>query len=271
MSDSIEYKLSDYDQLRKKLIEKLGAPVYPSWQDAFKIWEQRTNSMPPMSFIYVYDYKQLRTVLSKGFGLLGYSEKTNFDYKMMGGLMHPNQKKILFLQTMFMAFESHKFTQFAKGGNLIRTTLRAYKDSSGKYWLGQQTIEYFQNDESDNLVRYLAWVHILGEYNGEPLKTRFYTKRNLNDKETEKFNYNIKIIRTAVFEQLGFTNQQMEVIKLLMGDSSPKDVCATMRIKESTLRYHRLGILEKGREIFPKNEFKSAKDVIKYLEDQQII
>ena len=33
MSDSIEYKLSDYDQLRKKLIEKLGAPVYPSWQD----------------------------------------------------------------------------------------------------------------------------------------------------------------------------------------------------------------------------------------------
>ena len=263
--------INSIDELQKSFVN----PCNLHLEIAMKKWNYLVNNLPPMSFVYIFDFKQMKVIKSKGLKLLGYPDDAEFSHGEMTEMMHENQRKVLSIQALFLASILSKYhSDLTKSGSIIFTNLRAYKDALNKEWLGCQTTEYFQTDDNYNLIRYISWVHIIGKYNGEPVQTRFYVRNNLDDHPIAKrINKEVANLRLEVFEKLGFNKKQREIIEQMniAGNTNDK-ILETLSINSKrSLDYHRRKILEKGREIFPLNDFRSASDVVEYLAEQNII
>ena len=78
-------------------------------------------------------------------------------------------------------------------------------------------------------------------------------------------------IRLGMLRGLGFTRRQLEVIEYMAAGYSNNEIEETMGIKYAGLKKHREKIIKMGNKLFPINDFKTAADIVNYLQKQGII
>ena len=209
-------------------------------------------------------------MLSRGLSLLGYPDDWLFTVSDTLARCHENQRRLLHYQTESVYRVFAEKPHLIKGKKVTYCNIRTFRDAHGVYWRVHQASSPAQYDARGQLVRYLSYYTLLGKYNGEPFETEIYTDPRF-PKEEQELMRELQRIKQGWLAGLGFSPKEEAVIRLMAVTDSKKDIAESMDIHPRTVDKHRLSILEKGRDIFPLNDFSTAQDVVRYLERQWLL
>ena len=81
----------------------------------------------------------------------------------------------------------------------------------------------------------------------------------------------LKIINTEIFDRLGFTRTQKSIITYISVGTSTNEIADILEVTPNAILAQNRKILERGRQLFPINTFRSAQDIVDYLKAQKII
>lgn len=248
----------------------LGKPVDPPWNEVQKRWENARRNRNPRTFLQLFDAREGRTLRTDGLHLLGYESGQEFNTAQLLQLTHENQRMLLQYQTYMVYRVFAEKPELIYGKEVVYCNIRSFKDVAGQFWRVHQVSEPVQFDQAGRLVRYMSYYRILGKYNGEPFETDIYTSPKFPE-EGRRLMLELKRIKDEALQGLGFTQKEEEVIRLMASNSSRTAIAETMDITPRTVDKHRLSILEKGRLLFPLNDFSQAVHVVRYLDRQWLL
>lgn len=252
--------------------ELLGQPVNPDWGNRLEYWELRKEAILPRSFMYVFDLKTDRCILSHGMSFIGYNDNALLTSSQLLDAVHEDHRELFEFQAyrvhqalFFLNYDQIGFDYYLRG-------VHAVNDTKGKPWLTTYTSEVFQYDENGIACRYLSWCNVLSPYRGEPLYINFFHRTNNPD----------KVIMARIQEQLdkiqedqlgfiGFTEEQIETLKLLSLGNSVKEVAAILDLSVATINKRNLKALKVANLAFPSSKFHNHKDLVYYLVRQELI
>ncbi|HMO41121.1 MAG TPA: LuxR C-terminal-related transcriptional regulator [Saprospiraceae bacterium] len=248
----------------------LGEAIDPPWSEVRQRWLKAVVHRPPRTVLQLFDAREGCTVRSSGFSLLGYADDREFNTRELLQKTHENQRSLLHYQTerVYQVFVDKP--ELIKGKGVVYCNMRSFMDAKGEFWRVHQASVPMQFDYAGRLVRYLSYYRIIGKYNGEPFETDIFTDARFPEEE-RLLKAALKQIKRDLLQGLGFTLRQEEIIRLILKKHSRKDIAEVLKIDPRTVDKHRQAILEKGREIFPLNQFSKADDVVVYLNRQWLL
>ena len=267
------------NEVWKQNIAELGEGVYPSWEEKKAYWLNRIKTFVPRGYMYVFDIKKGRTVLSHGLSVLGYSDDKELSMFDITSMTHENQRNILLHLTTKIHHELAKVSSevLIKGG-FYYGVLRAIKDTSDKYWLAYQTSEPFQFDINNSIVSYLSWFHIIGKYKGEPPLTEFFHKeKDKFSTELNKLSNKMIEAKEEILRYMGFTDSHLHIMTLLSKGISIPEIAEIRKRSVKTISNQCTEINAIAKDNFPLdkftdvNNFMNVKLVAIYLKKMDLL
>jgi len=159
--------------------------------------------------------------------------------------------------------------------NFFFVSQRAIKDSEGKFWNARYYGSCFQFDKHGYMRSYFIKWSLFSEYKGERVSAKFIYEGRDKEKHIstlKELNDRLREIQSDTFYFLQFTPEQCEVIKqLIKEDATIKSIAKVLHTTSYNIAKHNTNILSIGRDMFPINNFNTAKDVALYLKEQNII
>lgn len=266
-------KVYDFEKHRKESLEKIRANFGEAdnsvWEERAAYWEERKQYFRPQGFMYIFDIRADQTILNYGFECLGYTNLYAYNSMELLGMIHENHRKLVAFQAKEIHETLIRFTKEKIGFNYWSRGLRAIKDKQGKYWLTSYTNEPFQYDANGLLVRYLTIYHLIGTYREQPLYMEFFHKDG--KALLPEIELLTKKIRAEQLRWLGFTKQQLDMLTKYSNGMTAKGMKAYLDISQSTLNGHHRSMLDVARSCFPTVKFDKYRDIVAYLERQDLL
>jgi len=233
-------------------------------------WKSLCRYKPPRTMLLLMDVAQARAVLSCGMETLGYAPGWLPGIDDIRRITHENQRRLLSVHTHSVLKTLSERPDLLNGRKVIFCNIRGLRDQAGQYWRVHQSSVPAQFDEQGRMATYISYYTVLGPYQGEPFETAVYPDPRFPG-DAQRLQQALNKIKSGILENLGFSRRQEELIQLMAQGASAKDIGATMRITDRTVDKHRLGVLQKGRDLFPLNDFTQAADVVVFLKKQGLV
>lgn len=241
-----------------------------SMEEYFEHWKSLCRYKPPRTMLLLIDVAQARAVLSCGMEALGYAPAWLPAIDDIRRITHENQRRLVSVHTHSVLKMLSERPDLLNGRKVTFCNIRGLRDAAGQYWRIHQSSVPARFDEQGRMATYMSYYTILGPYQGEPFETAVYPDPRFPG-DAQRLQQALNKIKSGILENLGFSRRQEELIQLMAQGASAKDIAATMRITDRTVDKHRLGLLQKGRDLFPLNDFTQAADVVSFLKKQGLV
>lgn len=247
-----------------------SAEALLSVQDCIEHWKWLCKYKPPRTMLLLMDVAEARAIQSCGMEILGYAPGWLPGLDDIRRITHENQRHLASVHTHNVLKTLSARPELLKNRKVVYCNTRGLRDHAGQYWRVHQLSAPVQFDEQGRLAAYISYYTILGPYHGEPFETAVYPDPRF-PADAQRLQQALNKIKSGILENLGFSRRQEELIQLMAQGASAKDIAITMRISDRTVDKHRLGVLQKGRDLFPLNAFTQAADVVDFLKKQGLV
>ena len=226
-------------------------------------------------FFFVLDLTEYKIKHTQGIGeWLGYDDSTFSLYEYFK-IMHPRFYKSIFMLAA-SSFETANSQNFEVKYMQNRVVAQiALRHQNGKYLLCKRSLYPFQIDKTGKVIAYLNHFVVLKEYEElDALEPRVAQNEKLTILSQEVYLQNVKNKLMGTNNPYKLNEKEISILKLIADNPSinQKDICERLDISLSTLRKtDNRRILEKAREVFDTELFKSIKDVALFLRKERII
>lgn len=260
-------------RIAKKMAQQLlGEPVNPDWGNRLEYWELRKKANMPRSFMYVFDLKTDRCILSHGMSFMGYDDNGLLTSSQILDAVHEDHRELFEFQAyrvhqalFSLTYDQISFDYYSRG-------VHAVNDVKGKPWLTTYTSEVFQYDENGIACRYLSWCNVLSPYRGEPLYVNIFHKTNNPDKAImARIQEQLDKIQEDQLGVIGFTEEHIEVLRLLSLGNSVKEVAEILNLSVAAINKRTLGARKVAKLAFLRTDFRNNSDLVNYLVKQELI
>lgn len=148
-----------------------------------------------------------------------------------------------------------------------RIPIRHY---NGKELLVIKTASVFQYDDKNRLTAYLNEFTIIGDYNGEPLTTDFYSSTG-EQKTIEAAQIMQQVIQHFIDMRV-FARQEMRIARLFVyhPEITQTKIAVMLKLKYTTIRTHCRRFLEKARDFF-QQDFRSPREAALFLHKEGLL
>ncbi|GAB5552875.1 MAG: hypothetical protein Sapg2KO_24660 [Saprospiraceae bacterium] len=254
--------------------QTIGKGCDPCDGKVIELWQKVTDPMPPRTYMYIMSTTQDICFRSKGFSVLGLPDSWTFSWQQLLGLTHINQLKLGGYQSLILyeAFLFFKEEMHDKG--IIYCNSRGVKNitTENSYFLVHQTAYPIQYDKNGYVTKYLSSCRVLGDYNGEALKTQVHTDQKFPEVQ-EKLRKLLSEGKKSMLNVLNFSLREQEIITLMAYTDlkTSSEIATHLGISPRTVERHRGSINYKAKQAFPLNNFSDTTDIIDYLKKQLII
>lgn len=264
----------DIESYRKELFieinQKIGEPKYPSAQQVNERWKGICQFAMPRTFRHIIRVKDFRITHSHGFDELGYKNGGPTTVMEFSNLHHENLRLITDYYTLAIYDACIKHPNLFKEKGLAFCTTKSVVDAMGEYWWIYQMTTPVQFDSNGYMASYMSQYVILGKYHGQALETDIYFDADSTE-EAKKLKLLMSDVKDNILLGLRFTKVQKYILQYAAKGLAMNMIARELEITKGTLNNHRSNILRKARDIFPTNNFKYFKDVVQYLDKQQLI
>lgn len=270
--DDIEFLPNFRKRVFAKVRAKVGKPTISLVKTISDLNELDKNKYP-RSFNYAVDMVHDKIIWNSKSEFLAFQNSTNITSSDFIKNYHDNHRLILSYQALRIheLFLDYKDDICSK---IYYISKRALSDKNGKYWCVHSIGSPLQQDENGFWISYFLRLILISEYKGEGIENEFYYEGKESEKYSEtirKLNLKLEGIKAETFELLGFNVRREEILKLLAEGISKSDIAESFKVGTDAISWHNRRILERGRELFPINNFSTAKDVADYLRIQGFI
>lgn len=227
-------------------------------------------------FFFVLDLAEKKIKHAHGVGeWLGYEDNT-FSLYQYFKIMHPRFIKSMFMlaASSFETANSQRFKIKFMQNKIIAQI--ALKHSNGKYLLIKRTLYPFQIDKkTGNVIAYLNHFVVLKDYEElDAIEPRIGKNDILKMQDEEAYLNVVKDQLLTTKNPFRLNEKEILILKLIADNPtiSQKEISEELKISLSTLRKtDNRRILDKARETFDTEEFKSIKDVALFLRREGVI
>lgn len=241
------------------------------------IWNERCPHLAPRSFIIWYDLDKNEPVRAFGLDSLGLSNLQIRTLDDLLELLHPDQKKIL-----HVLFREVKSGRLGSNGQrkMLWSQLRSIwrpgihlsiagsvKKTENEYWSAHIMVEPIAMRSNTSFSTVFIWIQITGIYTGTPLTSAFFPDRpERYNGLIAQMNQLVQELRNTILDELKLTKHQKALMKLMATESNPATMAEKLGISMRTLEGHRRSILLKGNDWFTAANFRTALEVVTYLQ-----
>lgn len=246
----LKQKRSEIKQFRARLTD----PIYPDRSAINRLWDQYSTALLPSVSMVFYNSKKTKIYRSTDQSLI--SSNYNTDQSI-----HLNQKRIneinsINIELLFSEFYSSHVNSI----KMYCVTICALHLSKGDF-IDYQTISLpISFDQFNCPVEYFKWYIPRGIYRGD-LPHSIFRIESDHSKEIS-INSDLFLRNREVFEALGFTKAQTNILRYYRDGYSVSQVSKILSISRRTVDKHNQLILSKCKLLFPLNRFSSIYDVV---------
>lgn len=243
------------------------------------IWNQRCPNLPPRSFIIWYDLDKNEPLRAFGLDSLGLSNLQIRSLDDLLNMSHPDHKVILDIlvrEAKSMGSRSAINVQ----NRMLRSELRniwrpgihlsvagSVKKNAHEYWSAHVIVEPVAPRSNTSFSSVFLWFQITGVYTGAPLTATFFPGKPERYQElVARLNQTINKLRYSILDGFDLTKNQKALIQLMVDEPNPAVLAEKLGISLRTLEGHRSSIVQKGNFWFKTASFRTAQDVVDYLQ-----
>lgn len=185
-----------------------------------EFWNEKENESVPLSFSYIFDYRQHRIINAKGFDLIGnYSHnavpnKTN-DY-IRTYIQEQRYLAIYELRRLILTIFNTHSSYFKGSDKYVYVANRTIVDRNGEKWMSTQTIQPLEFEEIEDInggrcnlmTAYYSTVQLCSRTTSHCFSSNFFhTSHMPQEKVLRQMNLVLKSIKYEVAKNIGITKK----------------------------------------------------------------